>query len=181
MVRSAILLKPNVANILLFNFCEQKFVQHGPITIAIDWNGLSLMIFEEKWPNYASGPKSAPNTDSFCVHRFFNVCVRFFCAPNAIKMSFFWKDDFVAKIGIFCKSIAGPFPSVIPAYTQPNSFGGRIKLIICQIRPELSVAIHVTSASWKVTLDGGPYISIEIQAFLIEIKKNIFFKIESPI
>ena len=37
--RSAVLLKPNVANILLLNFCEQKFVQHGPITIAIDCNG----------------------------------------------------------------------------------------------------------------------------------------------
>ena len=60
--RSAVLLKPNVANILLFNFCEQKFVQHGPITIALDCNGLSLLIFEEKWPNYASGPKSAPNS-----------------------------------------------------------------------------------------------------------------------
>ena len=33
--RSAVLLKPNVAYILLFNFCEQKFVQHGPITIAL--------------------------------------------------------------------------------------------------------------------------------------------------
>ena len=38
--------KPSVANILLFNFCEQKFVQRGPITIAIDCNGLSLLIFE---------------------------------------------------------------------------------------------------------------------------------------
>ena len=51
--RSAVLLKPNVANILLFNFCEQKLDQHGPITIAMDCNGLSLLIFEEKWPNYA--------------------------------------------------------------------------------------------------------------------------------
>ena len=34
--RNAVLLKPNVANILLFNFCEQKFTQHGPIAIAID-------------------------------------------------------------------------------------------------------------------------------------------------
>ena len=41
---SAVLLKPNVVNILLFNFCEQKFFQHGPITIAIDWNVLSLLI-----------------------------------------------------------------------------------------------------------------------------------------
>ena len=45
---SAVLLKSNVANILLFNFCEQKFIQHGPTTIAIDCNGLSLLIFEEK-------------------------------------------------------------------------------------------------------------------------------------
>ena len=53
--RSAVLLKPNVANILFFNFGEQKFVQHGSITIAIDCNGLSLLTFEEKWPNYVSG------------------------------------------------------------------------------------------------------------------------------
>ena len=62
--RSAVLLKPNVANILLFNFFEQNFVQHGSISIAIDCNGVFLLIFEEKWPNYASGPKSAPNSDS---------------------------------------------------------------------------------------------------------------------
>ena len=31
-------------------------------------------------------------------------------------------------------SIAGPFPSVVQAHTQLYSFGGRIKLIICQIR-----------------------------------------------
>ena len=30
--RSAFLLKPNVANILFFKFCEQKFVKHSPIT-----------------------------------------------------------------------------------------------------------------------------------------------------
>ena len=50
--RSAVLLKPNVANILLFNFCQQKIVQHDPITIAIDCNG-------KKWH------KSAPNSDLF--------------------------------------------------------------------------------------------------------------------
>ena len=84
--RSAVLLEPNVANILLFNFCEQKFVQHGPITIAIDCNGLTLLIFEEKWPNYASGPKSTPNSDSFWVRRLLNVCVRVFCAPHATML-----------------------------------------------------------------------------------------------
>ena len=104
MARRAVLLKPNVAKILFLNFCEQKFIQHGPITITIDCNGLSLLIFEEKWLNYASGLKSTPNSDSFWVRRLFNVCVRIFCAPNAtiflvyipakIKMSFIWKDVF---------------------------------------------------------------------------------------
>ena len=70
--RNAVLLKPNVANILLLNFCEEKFIQHSPITFAIDCNGLYLLIFEEKWPNYAFGPKSAPNRDSFWVRRLFN-------------------------------------------------------------------------------------------------------------
>ena len=99
------------------------------ITIAIDCNGLSFLIFEA------------------------NVCMRLFCAPNETillvyipannKMSFIWKDEvFFAKIGIFCKSIAGLLFSVFQAYTQPYSFGGRIKLIICQIR-------HEISTSWK--------------------------------
>ena len=58
----------------------------------------SLLIFEEKWPNYASGSKSAPNSDSFWVRRLFSVCVRVFCYPTTtillvylrtkIKMSF---------------------------------------------------------------------------------------------
>ena len=71
--RSVVQLKLNVTNILLYNFCEQKFVQYGPITIPIDCKGLSLLICDEKWPNYASGQKSAPNSDSFWVRRLFNV------------------------------------------------------------------------------------------------------------
>ena len=59
--RSAVLLKANVANILLFNFWDQKLVQHGRITIAINCNGLSLLIFKEKLPNYTSKLRSAPN------------------------------------------------------------------------------------------------------------------------
>ena len=62
---------------------SNQFVQHGPITITIDCNALSLLIFKEKWPNYASEPKSAPNSDSFCGRRLFSVCMRVFCAPNA--------------------------------------------------------------------------------------------------
>ena len=67
----------------------------------------------------------------------------------------------------YCKSIADPFSE---AYTQPYSFGGRIKLIICQIRHELSVTIHKISNIWKKkTLDGGPYIiqyNLECYLFL---------------
>ena len=87
MTRSAVLLKPNVANIVLYNFCKQKFVQHAPIMITIDCNGHFLLIFEEKCPNYATGLKF--------LRRPFSVCVWVFCAPNV-------------KIGIFCKSIACP-------------------------------------------------------------------------
>ena len=74
--RSAVLMKPNVADILLFNFCVQKFVQHGPITIAIDYNGLSLLIFEKKktvtrfgclgFSMYACG---------FSVHQMWQFCL----------------------------------------------------------------------------------------------------------
>ena len=54
--RSAVVLKQNVAYMLFFKFCEEKFVRHGPITIAIGCNGLPLLSLEEKWPNYTSGP-----------------------------------------------------------------------------------------------------------------------------
>ena len=41
------------------------------------------------------------------------------------------------------------FPSVVQVYKQPYSFGGKIKLIICQIRHELSITINEISTSWK--------------------------------
>ena len=77
---------------------------------------LQFLWTKKKWPNYV-----APNSDSFWVRRLFNVCVRVFCAPNAtilpakIKMSFIWKNDFFffAKIGIFCKLIAGPLSEAL--------------------------------------------------------------------
>ena len=109
---------------------KSSFNIYNDRTIAIDYNGLSLLIFEQKWSNYATGPKSAPSSDSIWVRRLFNVCMRVFCDPNAtilrvyipanIKMSFIWKD---AKIGIFCKSIAGPLRE---AKTQTKTFGGRL-------------------------------------------------------
>ena len=153
---SAVLLKPNVVNILLFNFCEQKFVQHGPITIAIDCNGLSLLIFEEKLPNYVSGPKSALNSDSFWVRRLSMYAaggsvsqMRQFCLitfPPRSKWASSEKTIFFSKIGIFYKSIAGLLSE---AYTQPYSLGGRMKLIICKFKHELSVTIQEISTSKK--------------------------------
>ena len=64
-------------------FLWTKFVQHGSITITIDCKGLSLLIFEEKWPNYASRPKSAPKRDSFLGTSAFQ-CIRagFLCPKS---------------------------------------------------------------------------------------------------
>ena len=148
-----------------------------------------MLIFEEKWPNYASGPKSAQH--SFWVRQLFNVCVRVFHAPNLtissvyraakIKISFIWKDDFFCQNRqIFYKSIAGRLPSIVQVYTQPYSFGGRIKLIIYQIRHELSVTIHETSTSWrkKKTLDGGPYKKKNKKNFKRNLYKYYKIKIE---
>ena len=147
-MRSSKTMKPNVGNILLF-----KFVQHRPITIAINCNCLSLLIFEEKLPNYASGPKFAPNSYSFWVRWLFNVCVRVFCA----QMRQFGRlhtcqdqSELHLKRWFFCQnrqSNVAIFPSVVQSYTKSYSFGGRIKLIICEIRHELSVTIHEISTS----------------------------------
>ena len=109
--------------------------------------------------NYASGPKSAPKSDSIWVRWIFNACVRIFCAPNArillvyvsakIKMSFIWKDDFFSlpKSAFSVRRSVAIFPSFVQAQTQPYSFGERIKLIICQTRHDLSVTIHEISIS----------------------------------
>ena len=124
MARNAVLLKPNVANILLFNFCEQKFVQHDPITIAIDCNGLSFLS-KKNGPIIPLDQNPQTNSDSFWVRRLFNACVRVFCDPNAtilfvyipakIKMSFTWQDAsfFFAKIG----KVAAVFPICSSVYT----------------------------------------------------------------
>ena len=103
--RSAVLLKPNLANMLLFNFCEQKCVQHSSITIALDCNDLSLLIFENLrqtvtgigyvgFSMYACGLSVAQSATILLVY-----------IPAKIKMNFIWKDDFFAKIGIFCSSV----------------------------------------------------------------------------
>ena len=66
-----VLLKLNV-HVILFNFWKQKFVEHGTLTLAIDRNGGSSLIFKEKWPNDATLPKSAPNSHTLWVHRLLN-------------------------------------------------------------------------------------------------------------
>ena len=135
--RSAVLLKLNVANILLFNFCKQKFVQQGPLTIVINCDVLSLPIFEEKLSNYASGPKSvgfSMYACGFSMPQMRHFC--FFIYPPSEKLIFF-----LLKSASFAKRIQ--------AYTQPYSFGGSIKLIIYQIRHELSATVHEISSRWK--------------------------------
>ena len=87
---------------------------------------------------YACG-FSVPQMRQYCLFTY---------APRS-KWLLFEKMIFFAKIGIFCKSIIGPLPSIVQAYIQSYSFGGRIKLIICRIRHELSVTIHEISTSWK--------------------------------
>ena len=78
-----VLLKPNVVHVILLNFWKQKFVEHGTVTLAIDRNGGSLLIFEEKWPNDATVPNSARNSHPLWVHRLLNNDVWIFWAPNA--------------------------------------------------------------------------------------------------
>ena len=45
-----VLLEPNVVHVILFNFWEQKSVEHSSLTLAIDRNSESLLILKEKWP-----------------------------------------------------------------------------------------------------------------------------------
>ena len=136
----------------VWHVAPSKCYQYSPLQF--------LWIFQRKINQLCLESKFAPNSDSFWMRRLFNVCVRVFCAPKCDNFAcLHTRQDqnelhlnirfFFAKIGIFCKSIAGPLPSVVQAYTQPYSFGGRIKLIICQIRHELSVIIHEISTSWK--------------------------------
>ena len=88
---------------------------------------------------YACG-FSVPQMRQFCL--FINTPRSQCVSSEKIKI-------FFAKISIFCKSIAGPLPSIVQAYTRPYQFIGRIKLIICQIRHDLSVTIHEISSSRK--------------------------------
>ena len=86
-----------------FNFWKQKFVEYVTITLAIDHNSGSFFIFEEKWPDDATVPKSAPNSHSLWVLWLLIDDVWILWAPNAIillidiasdvEMAFIWKDE----------------------------------------------------------------------------------------
>ena len=78
-----VLLKLNVVHVNLFIFWKQKFVEHGAVTLAIDRNGGSLLIFEEKWPNDVTVQLVAPNSHSLWVRRLLSDDVWIFWAPNA--------------------------------------------------------------------------------------------------
>ena len=71
-------LKQNVFHVMLFNFWRKKFVEHVIVTLAIDRNDGSLLIFEEKWLNDATVRKSAPNSHSLRVQRLLNDDVSIF-------------------------------------------------------------------------------------------------------
>ena len=154
-------MKPNIANILLFNFCEPKFLQHGPITIAIDCNFHSLLIFEEKWPNYTSGPKhqtlDPPNSDSYWVHRLFNVCVPSLNAPLT-KWASSEKTIFFAKIGSFCKSISGPLSEAKTHWMstpEPTLLGKLIPRSLWKIRlNDVSEVFSCCERRW-IDVDGA--------------------------
>ena len=104
--RSAVLSKPNVTNILLFTFCEQKFVQHGPITIACSFSKkkmvqlcLCIKIRTKQWLVLGASSVQSMRAGFLCPK-----CVNFACLHDQnelhLKIRFFF-----AKIGIFCNSI----------------------------------------------------------------------------
>ena len=77
-----------------------------------------------------------------------------------IKINFIWKEGFfffLPKSASTVSRSVAIFPSVVQAYTQPY-ISVRLKLIIWQIRHELSATTHEISTSWKKTLDGASYI-----------------------
>ena len=93
---SAVLLKANAANILLFKFCEQNFVHYGQITMAINWTATPLNQNPYQTATgfgcvgflmYAWG-FSVPQMRQFCL---FTYLPRSEWASSE-KMIFFWQN-----------------------------------------------------------------------------------------
>ena len=103
---------------------------------------------------YACG-FSVPQMRQFCMHSY-PPRPKW---PLSEKMIFF----FLPKL---LKIMWQYFPALSKRIHIHIRFGGRIKLIICQIRHELSVTIHEISISReKKTLDGGPNIKATTHVF----------------
>ena len=105
--RSAVLLPTSYSTIFKkknsFNIVRWR----SPLTVTA-----SPLIFEEKWPNYTSGPKSAPNSDLFWVRRLFNVCVRVLCALNATILLHLKRWFFCQNRQKWCRNISQRCSSV---------------------------------------------------------------------
>ena len=157
MAGSAVLLKPNIANILLSNFLWTKI---SSTWLNNDRHWLSrppLVHFRRKM---ASGSKFASKQwlvlgasayqyvrAGFPCSKWDNICL--FTYPPKSKWASSEKMILLPKSAPSLSRSVEIFPSVVQEYTQPYSFGGRIKLIICQIRHELSVTIYEIRTSWK--------------------------------
>ena len=168
-------LAPSCSNQMLpissscFDFCEPKFVQHGSITIAIDLTASPCSFSNKNDPIIPLDQNPHQIVTRFgCVGFSMRGCG--FSVPQTRQYCLFtypprskWASSekmifFLSKSASSVSRSVAIFPSVVHAYTQPYTFGGRIKLIICQIRHELSVTIHEISTSWKKMLEGGPNI-----------------------
>ena len=105
--------------------------------------------------NFIQMAASASHTVAYTIVRVFrapNVTILLVYMPAKIKMCFIWKYDFfLPKSASSVSRYVATFPSVVQTYTQSYSFGGRIELIMCQIRhePTMSETIHEISTSWK--------------------------------
>ena len=81
-----------------------------------------------------------------------------------LKSILFFQNPYAIIAHTFCiitmifKVIPQYFPALFKRIHNQYSFSGRIKLIIWQIRRDLSATIHEISNSWKKVLDGGPNI-----------------------
>ena len=126
-------------------------------------NGLSLLIFEENGPIMPLHQNRHQTVTRFgCVG--FSMYVCGFSVPQMRQFYLFtylprskWASS--EKMIFFCDKSAS---SVIRSQVHfpklfKRSFAGSMKLIICQIRHNLSVTIHEISTSWKKKLDSEPY------------------------
>ena len=135
-----------------------------------------MLIFEEKLPNYASGLKCTPNSDSIWVRRLFNVCMRVFCAPKCDNfICLLTRQDqnvlhlkrwfFFSEIVIFCKSIVGPLSEAkthwmvnwLQLLNQLNFVWRYIKVFFCKIRlNDVSEVFNCWERRW-IDVDGASH------------------------